>query len=141
MFWRRDERVEACSRDKRWVDFHRACGRCGLFFDDIDPVNDKGDRDVTERMRSRGYQAVAFRADRDPRGFYIQRFVSRGRGAGPVEAVLDAYRAAIAAGDSVEHGLDGLFVEALPTPDLAPVAAVIAATETDIGIDIDGLIG
>jgi hypothetical protein len=105
MFWRADERLKTLSREQRWIDFHRACGRDGLFFDDIDPVNDNPKADVTDKMRGRGYQAVAFRADKDARGFFIQRFVARGVGPDPVAAVLSAYDCAVAAADPVTQGL------------------------------------
>jgi hypothetical protein len=55
------------------------------------------------------YQAIAFRADQDRRGNYVQMFVSRGTGADPVAAVIDAYRQAVTAGDSVKHGLQTIF--------------------------------
>jgi hypothetical protein len=131
MFWRADSALKALSRDRRWTDFHRACGRCGLFFDDIDPINDKPLKDVTDQMRGRGYSAVAFRASQDRGGFYIQVLVARGTGADPVAAVRDAYRRAIEAGDPVQHGLDAIF-------DGAEYPQPAVATEE---IDILGLIG
>jgi hypothetical protein len=109
MFWRSDALVKSMSRNQRWVDFHRTCGRCGLFFDDIDPIDDDPKKDVTDRMRRRGYQAVAFRVSQDRGGYYCQVFVSRGTGAGPIEAVRDAYDRAVAAGDPVQRGLTEIF--------------------------------
>jgi hypothetical protein len=104
MFWRADEHLKALSRDDRWTGFHRACGRSGLFYDDIDPINDKPMKDVTDAMRGAGYQAIAFRIEPG----YVQRFVSRGTGADAVAAVADAYARAVAAGDPVERGLEDI---------------------------------
>lgn len=130
MFWRADAALKRLERDQRWIDFMRACGRCGLFFDDVDPVNDRRNADVTDAMRGKGYTAVSFRASQDRGGFYTQVFVSQGRGADPIAAVLDAYRQAIAAGDAVQPGLEAIFEgEGYPAP--------AAAAE----IDIEGLIG
>lgn len=138
MFWRADPHVTAARSDKRWIQFHRACGDCGLFFDDIDPINDNPTKDVPARVRG-GYHAIAFRADRDQRGFFIQRFVSRGTGAGPLEAVLDAYRAAQAAGDSVEPGLERIFDDAVET--LPPAPVIDQGIAAIIGLDVESLIG
>lgn len=129
MFWRADQRLKTLQRDQRWVDFHRACGRCGLFFDDIDPVNDKPTQDVTDKMRAGGYRAVSFRASQDRAGNYMQVFVSRGTGKDPVDAVLSTYRAAVESGDPVARGLESMFdgpPRALGEPERepAPTAAV-----------------
>lgn len=109
MFWRADAKLAELGRDQRWIDFHRACGRDGLFFDDIDPVNDKPQKDVTDAMRGGGYTAVAVRTAKDSKGFWIQNFVARGKGQDPIAAVIDAYRTAIAAGDPVKAGHEAIF--------------------------------
>jgi hypothetical protein len=129
MFWRKDGLVAACFRDKRFVDFNRACGRDGLFFDDLDPINEdkkkKEDHaDVTDKLRGGGYQCIAFRADRDPRGFFIQVFCGRGTGQGPIEATLAAYRDAIERGDPVTRGLESILLaepSPQPTSEAAPL--------------------
>lgn len=141
MFWRADDKLAALMRDPRWVGFHRACGKDGLFFDDIDPVNDKPLKDVTDAMRGAGYQAVAFRVEKDERGYLIQAFRGRGVGADPVAAVLAAYRAAIADGDPVTPGLESILSG---EPDAAQMErdaerfVPMTATEE---IDIEDLIG
>lgn len=117
MFWRADEKLKALMRDPRWPAFHRACGREGLFFDDIDPINDKPHKDVTDAMRGGGYQAVAFRAEKDRSGSYISVFCGRGTGQGPVDAVIAAYQDAIKRGDPVAHGH-----ETILTAEVAAVA-------------------
>jgi hypothetical protein len=112
MFWRADEKLKALLRDPRWVAFHRACGREGLFFDDIDPINDDYSKEaVTDKMRGRGYQAIAFRVGKDKGGFDIQEFRGRGTGQGPVEAVIAAYQNAIERGDPVSHGLEEILLK------------------------------
>jgi len=128
MFWRADEKLEAIGRERRWIDFHRACGAQGLFFDDIDPVNDDPKKDVTDRMRGRGYQAVAFRVGKDKGGHFIQLFVARGIGSDPVEAVLAAYRAAIEAGDPVTHGLDTILRQSVSPTSSPPLGGAEALT-------------
>jgi hypothetical protein len=148
MFWRADEKLAALARDQRWIDFHRACGRDGLFFDDIDPVNDDPKKDVTDRMRGRGYTAIAFRIDKDGRGFLIQRFVARGKGEDPVAAVIDTYKNAIAAGDAVTPGHEQIFDAEADHPadcgcTLCRADAVVASRESNEPeeIDIEELIG
>lgn len=151
MFWRADERLVALGRDPRWAAFHRACGRDGLFFDDIDPLNDDITKDVTDKMRGRGYQAVAFRVDKDRGGFLISVFCGRGTGQGPVEAVIAAYRDAIERGDPVTRGHEVILLEdpagvqTLVVPDLSDINELIGVTEAAVAavtdIDIESLIG
>lgn len=121
LFWRADEQLKALGRNQHWIDFHRACGSEGLFFDDIKQV-------------SRGYQATAFRVVRDR-----MEFSGRGTGAGPVEAVIAAYRDAIERGDAVSQGHDTILlaVDAVVEPPPAD-AGEIEATPT---ITIEDLIG
>lgn len=121
MFWRADERLKVLGRDPRWCAFHRACGKEGLFFDDIDPINDEPHKDVTDKMRGRGYQAIAFRVDKDRGGFLISVFSGSGTGQGPVEAVIAAYRDAIERGDTVTTGLESILLTETPQPAPAPV--------------------
>ena len=116
MFWRRDERVVEASRHSGWAAFHRACGESGLFFDDIDPVG-------------RGYGAVTFRIEENARKILIRYVVAEGRGSGPIEAVLDAYRNSVAAGFNVPADLSRL---------LDSSAAEQTPAEID---DVLGLIG
>lgn len=103
MFWRRDPFVAEASKHPGWNQFHRECGKAGLFFDDVDPVGDDG-KDVTRRPK-RGYSAVAFRVE-DGRYRYV---VAQGRGEGPIAAVIAAYRAAIDEGFAAPAGLDAIF--------------------------------
>lgn len=110
MFWRVDQKLKALYRDPRWVAFHRACGKEGLFFDDIDPINDNPKVDVTDKMRGRGYQAIAFRIGKDRGGFLIQELCGRGTGQTPVDAVISAYRDAIERGDAVPPGLESILL-------------------------------
>jgi hypothetical protein len=125
MFWRKDTLVSACFRDQRFVDFNRACGRDGLFFDDLDPINDtKPLKDVPDSARGAGYQCIAFRAEKD-RGFFIQVFRGRGTGKGPIEATIAAYHDAIERGDPVTRGLEEILLH-----EEAPAA-----------FDVMGLIG
>ena len=132
MFWRRDEFVAEAAKHPGWASFHRACGRHGLFFDDIDPIGDDGKHDVTRRPR-KGYGAVAFRID-GGRSFQV----AKGRGDGPIAAVIDTYHNSIAAGFDVPAGLDVVFdavtasVEFLPVPDITDVIDAIAQVEADI---------
>lgn len=135
MFWRKDENVARASRHPNWAAFHRACGAAGLFFDDIDPVDDNL-KDVTNLPR-KGYRAVTFRIERRSYGVDVSHVVSRGRGPDPIAAVIDAYRQALDAGYPVPADLDAMFdtVEPLPVPDLS---GLIGPQEVD---DIAGLIG
>jgi hypothetical protein len=136
MFWRRDERVHAASKHPGWATFHRACGKAGLFFDDIDPIG-----------RGSDYGAVTFRVEQNRRGLLIRYLVANGRGNGPIPAVIDAYRNSIDAGFAVPAGLEALLADApeksavedipyiLPGPDLSELIGI-----TDID-DVMGLIG
>lgn len=149
MFWRADEKLKALARDPRWAAFHRACGSEGLFFDDIDPINDEPLKDVTDKMRGRGYQAIAFRIGKDKGGHLIQEFRGRGTGQGPVEAVIAAYHDTIERGDTVTRGHEAILlsekIEALPVPDLEEIETMIGTTQAAVnavtGINIEDLIG
>lgn len=133
MFWRADQALKALGREQRWIDFHRACGRDGLFFDDIDPINDKPLNDVTDAMRGAGYQATAFSISKDKNGFLIQEFRGRGKGQGPIAAVIAAYHDAIERGHAVTRSLESILLN--DTPEPTPPAA------TEVDDDFLELIG
>jgi len=106
LHYRVDPRLDELRKKPEWVAFHKACGQHGLFFDDIDPVG-----------RSGQYGAVTFRLERSAGGYYDRFLVSEGRGAGPIDAVIAAYRAAVAKGFSVDPGLDALLT-GTPAPTI-----------------------
>ena len=88
-FYMIDKVVEEARKHSGWVSFHRECGREGLYFNDIDKDGRKS------------YTAVAVRVEKDRRGFIIPYLVSRGKGKTPIDAVLDAFNGAVAAGFKV----------------------------------------
>lgn len=118
MFYRgADARVQEARKHPAWATFHRECAKAGLFFDDIDP-------------EGKGYGAVTFRIEGSTR-----HLVSCGKGALPIDATRDAFRAAVAAGFAVAPELEQLFdqIHMLPVPDVAPLQDTIDHVKAMIG--------
>jgi hypothetical protein len=135
LFWRGPPaEVTAARRRPGWAAFHRAAGRHGLFFDDIEPVS-SGRR----AARSGGFRAATFRLERR-RSFYLSFRVSEGRGLGPIEACADALRAAASAGFPVPVELADLLTETAPAPSVVSMAALLG-DEPDAAISIEDLLG
>jgi hypothetical protein len=82
MMWRPDENVVAARKLPGWVEFHRTCGRAGLFFDN--PTRDG---------RRGKYTVTAFGVRPVRTGFQHVHFAD-GQGTTVVEALEAAYRAA-----------------------------------------------
>ena len=91
LFYTVDPIIEAARRVPGWSEFHKACGRQGLYFEDIER---------TGRSRKE-YGAVATRVE-PRRDMYLRYKVADGRGDGPIAAVLSAFDAAVAAGFPVD---------------------------------------
>jgi len=76
MMWKTDPGVEKARRQFGWREFHKECGRQGLYFDDIEP-------------KGRGYEATAFTLQGR---FYKVKLVTA-TGKTPIDACVAAMRA------------------------------------------------
>lgn len=79
MMWRPDANIDAARKLPGWRDFHRVCGRVGLYFDRM-------------QKAGRGYTCDAFTAHRR-RDHYVTEKLATGRGVSVVASVEAAYRA------------------------------------------------
>jgi len=100
MFWFVDKEVEAARKHPGWKQFHRECGKAGLYFDDIE----------RSAGRRSPYTAYAYSLSKSRRGFYQQNLVARGRAPTPNAVVLDCFDKAVAAGFDVDPSLRNLLV-------------------------------
>lgn len=117
MFWKGPHpALTAARKQPGWADFHRECGRHGLYFDDIDPA------------QGRGFRATAFRLKRGTE--FTRIHVADGRGATPIAALLATAAVARANGFPLPEDVDQLLSSAPASIDVldvlgdAPPAAV-----------------
>lgn len=80
MLWKQEPEIEAARKLPGWVEFHRACGRLGFFFDHPERVGGRRSDWVID----------CFTAVKNRRGLYENVGLSQGRG----RTVVDALRAA-----------------------------------------------
>lgn len=111
MMWSADKNVEAARKHAGWAQFHRECGKHGLYFDDIEPCG-----------RSR-YQALTFRLMGN-----VSFRVSRGEGKTVIAACLDALKAAEVAGFPITGDPGRLFADA---PGPADIMALLDSTDLE----------
>lgn len=104
MFWFVDKEIEAARRSPGWVEFHRECGKAGLYFDDIERSGG----------RRSAYGAWAYSASKDSRGFYVKHMVARGRAATPIAVTLECFDKAVAAGFPVDPAVRDLLTKSSP---------------------------
>lgn len=95
--WSVDPNIETARKAKGWKEFHRRTGQANFYIDAI-------------AKEGRGYKATAFQLKDRFRGPYIQFPLPTGKGKTPIDACVDAYRAAIVDGKVKDEGLEKLFL-------------------------------
>jgi hypothetical protein len=128
-----DKDIEAARRARGWIEFHRACGQQGLFFDDIE-----------KEGRGR-YSAISIRVEKHVTAagseLYHRYLVSRGAGKGAIDAVLSAFHAAVAAGFPVDPAHANLFDAPAATPPVGEFDDLIGGSSASTSDEFEDLLG